>query len=91
MFLRMYLADHLIDELPVFPNLLPSQQHHELYIKGIVSGLKEKYNELISNTKHAPKFFLEGVSSKMNSKTISPDEFQTADRIMESALNRKDF
>ncbi len=89
MFLRMYIADRLIDELSVFPNLLPSPQHRELYIKGIVAGLKEKHKLLIHNLQQQPVFILEGVPSKMNSKAHSKAEHQTADMIIAAALKRR--
>ncbi len=89
MFLRMYIADHLIEELSVFPNLLPTQQHRELYIKEIVAGLKEKHKTLTMNLQQPSEFFLEGVSSKMNKKIHSKDGVAAAEMKIAGALKRK--
>ncbi len=86
MYLRMYLADYLIDELPVIPNLLPCTTHRELYVKAIVASLKKKHQELLATILIEPVFFLEEVPSKMNRGAERDDDFLFADLLINAAI-----
>lgn len=65
--LNMYIDGVLIESVSISFENMNSLELRQKYLEGLSSKLTERHLHKIIHTRLWPEFFLEGVSSKMNS------------------------
>ena len=60
MILQLYFGDELVDSTVLSLTKINVIKERELYIKGAINAMREKWSDLIEDQKLAPAFYIKG-------------------------------